>query len=81
MNAASFKAGYLPGLHDAEVMWHRWHVGPLQVDLPRLSDAQMTALAHRVQQASRSHLKTMSVSDIVRVLDQATARLLDPRDP
>lgn len=81
MNAASFKAGYLPGLRDDEVMWHRWHVGTLQVDLPQLSDAQMTALAHRVQKASRSHLKTMSVSDIVRVLDQATARLLDPRDP
>jgi hypothetical protein len=84
MSASVFKAGYLPGLNDADVTWHRLSVGtpqaPLQVDVPQLSSAQMTALAQRVQHASRTHLKTMSVSDIVRVLDKATARLLDSRD-
>jgi acyl-CoA reductase-like NAD-dependent aldehyde dehydrogenase len=84
MNAPVFKAGYLPGLNDADVTWHRLSVGtaqaPLLVDVPQLSTAQMTALAQRVQHASRTHLKTMSVSDIVRVLDKATARLLDSRD-
>jgi hypothetical protein len=90
MNAPVFKAGYLPGLNDADVTWHRMSVGtgiglgaqqtPLQVDVPQLSIAQMTALAQRVQEASRTHLKTMPVSDIVRVLDMATARLLDPHD-
>ena len=85
MNAAVFKAAYLPGLEDAEVTWHRLSLGtaqsPLWVELPQLSPTQMTALAQRVQQASRLHLKTMAVSDIVRVLDQATARLLDSQDP
>ena len=84
MSAPVFKAGYLPGLNDADVTWHRLSVGtaqaPLLVDVPQLSTAQMTALAQRVQHASRTHLKTMSVSDIVRVLDKATARLLDSRD-
>lgn len=102
MNSPVFKAGYLPGLNDADVNWHRLSVGtgtstdipahmntgiglgaqqtPLQVDVPQLTIAQMTALAQRVQHASRTHLKTMPVSDIVRVLDMATARLLDPRD-
>ena len=84
MSAPVFKAGYLPGLNDADVTWHRLSVGtpqaPLWVDVPQLSSAQMTALAQRVQRASQTHLKTMSVSDIVRVLDMATARLLDSRD-
>jgi len=85
MNAAVFKAAYLPGLEDAEVTWHRLSLGtaqsPLWVELPQLSPVQMTALAQRVQQASRLHLKTMAVSDIVRVLDKATARLLDSQGP
>jgi hypothetical protein len=84
MSTPVFKAGYLPGLNDADVTWHRLSVGtsqaPLWVDVPRLSTAQMTALAQRVQHASRTHLKPMSVSAIVRVLDKATARLLDSRD-
>ena len=84
MSAPVFKAGYLPGLNDADVTWHRLSVGtpqaPLLVDVPQLSSAQMTALAQRVQHASQTHLKTMSVSDIVRVLDKVTERLLDSRD-
>ena len=84
MSAPVFKAGYLPGLNDADVTWHRLSVGtaqaPLLVDVPQLSTAQMTALAQRVQHASQTHLKTMSVSDIVRVLDKVTERLLDSRD-
>lgn len=84
MSSPVFKAGYLPGLNDAEVTWHRLNLGtpqaPFQVDVPQLNSAQMTALAQRVQDASRSHLKTMTVSDIVRVIDTATARLLDRHD-
>ncbi len=46
-----------------------------------LSPDQMRALAVRVGQASRRHLKTMTVSAIVDVVDRAIARLLDPADP
>mgnify|MGYP000137184843 FL=1 len=84
MSPSVFKAGYLPGLNNTDVTWHRLSVGtpqaPMQVDVPQLSTAQMTALAQRVQHASQTHLKTMSVSDIVRVLDKVTERLLDSRD-
>ena len=84
MSTQVFKAGYLPGLQDTDVSWHRLSLGmphaPLRVDVPQLSSAQMPALAQRVQHASQTHLKTMSVSDIVRVLDKVTARLLDSRD-
>ena len=84
MNTPVFKAGYLPGLRDADVAWHRLTLGaphaPIQVDVPELSPSQMAALALRIRGASQAHLKTMSVSDIVRVLDRATARLLDSTD-
>jgi len=84
MSVPVFKAGYLPGVDDADVTWHRLSLGtahaPCLVDVPELNAEQMTALAQRVQHASRRHLKTMPVSDIVRVLDKATARLLDSHD-
>jgi len=84
MTRTVFKAGYLPGLNDADVTWHRLSVGapdaPLQVDVPQLNATQITALAERVREASHAHLKTRCVSDIIRVLDKATARLLDAND-
>ncbi len=84
MTASDFKAGYLPGIADADVTWHRVNMGspdaPLRVDMPLISAGQMAALAGRIRCASQAHLKTMQVSEIVRVLDVATARLLDQGD-
>lgn len=89
MKPSAFRAGYLPGIKPEEVTWlaldfQTPNVGAasrpelvLQVEVPLLSPAQMIALAHRVREASRAHLKTMAVSDIVRVIDAAIARLLD----
>ena len=78
-------AGYLPGLAPADVQWQPlvFESGTtrLEVAVPVLSPPQMTALALRVKQASRLHLKTMTVSQIVAVVDRAIARLLDPADP
>ena len=85
MSEVIFKAGYLPGLAADEVQWRPLTLGaPGQtcvVEVPELTPAQMLALAERVQHASRLHLKSVPVSDIVRVLDAAIARLLDPNDP
>lgn len=82
MNTTPFKAGYLPGLRDEDVHWHRLSFGEsarlLHIDVPQLSVDQMVAMSHRIRQASHTHLKTMAVSDIVRVVDAAIARLLDP---
>lgn len=81
LNAA---AGYLPGLAPARVQWQAlvFESGPtrLEVAVPVLSPEQMRALAVRVKQASRRHLKTMTVSQVVDVVDRAMARLLDPAD-
>ncbi len=84
MSALVFKAGYLPGLTDDDVAWHRLSLGaphaPLQVDVPQLSLAQLTVLAQRVRQARQAHLATLTVPEIVDVLDRAVARLLDVND-
>ena len=53
----------------------------LEVEVPVLSAPQMQALALRVKQASRVHLKTLTVSQIIDIVDRAIARLLDPADP
>ncbi len=78
-------AGYLPGLARDAVQWQTLAfesaAGRVDVEVPVLSAAQMTALARRVREASRRHLKTMTVSQIVAVIDRAMARLLDPQDP
>lgn len=85
MSTLTFKAGYLPGFSPDEV---QWHVLPftqgkqrVEVSVPVLTPAQMDALADRVRQASQKHLKTMSVSEIIQVVDRAVHRLLDRNDP
>jgi hypothetical protein len=79
------RAGYLPGLADGEVDWQKLRFGgndnPVDVAVPVLSDAQMQALAERVRSASRDRLKTLSVSQIIDIVDGAVARLLDRDDP
>lgn len=78
-------AGYLPGLAPADLAWRtlRFEAGGRSLDLqvPQPDAAQLNALAQRVRQASRRHLKTMSVSQICALIDRAIARLLDPADP
>lgn len=80
-----FKAGYLPRLRDDEVRWKRLQLGTpndaLTVEVPELSTEQYKTLANRIRQASRTHLKSLPVSDIVRTIDTAIARLLNAQDP
>ena len=85
MSPSRFTAGYLPGLARDDVRWQvlafASAAGSVAVEVPVLSAQQMTALARRVQVASGLHLRTMSVSQIVAVIDKAIARLLNPADP
>ena len=82
---AVFKAGYLPGLRDDEVSWKRLQLGtpsePLMVEVPELSTEQIKTLAGRIRQASLAQLKSLPVSEIVRIIDTAIARLLNAQDP
>lgn len=85
MNVQRIEAGYLPGLASADVQWQTLPFEQdgrrVDVAVPVLTALQMQALAQRVQQASARHLKTMTVSEIINVIDRAIARLLDPSDP
>ena len=78
-------AGYLPGLAAGEVQFQTLTFesagNRLEVAAPVLTPEQMRQVAGRVREASRLHLKTMTVSQIVTVIDAAIARLLDPADP
>jgi hypothetical protein len=84
MTVQRFAAGYLPGLAPEQVQWHTLKFGAgahsVEIDVPALTGEQMQALARRVKQASREQLKTLSVSQIVDIVDRAIARLLDPAD-
>ena len=79
------RAGYLPGLTDDEVDWQILRFGgadaPLEVAVPVLTDTQMQTMAERVRVASRDHLKTLTISQIIDIIDRAVARLLDRKDP
>lgn len=77
-------AGYLPGLPADAVQWQTLRFADatqtLEVAVPQLTPAQMTALAMHVRQAARQ-LKAMPVSQIIEAVDRAIARLLDANDP
>ncbi|GAB3647539.1 acyl-CoA reductase [Ramlibacter alkalitolerans] len=81
----TWTAGHLPGLDAQEVAWHTLPFAAagerLEVRVPVLQPAQLTALARRVKAASAQHLKPLTVSRIVQIVDAAVARLLDPADP
>jgi hypothetical protein len=85
MTTPRFAAGWLPGLASSAVRWHTLAFGSgaarVEVDVPQLDAAQMQALARRVKQAAREQLKTLTVSQVVEIVDRAIARLLDPADP
>lgn len=85
MNVQRIEAGYLPGLASADVQWQTLPFEQdgrrVDVAVPVLTATQMQALALRVKEASTQHLKTMTVSEIINVIDRAIARLLDANDP
>ncbi len=79
------RAGYLPGLAPDEVEWRTLSFGragaPVDVAVPVLDEGQMKALAARVRDAGRRHLKTLPTAGIVDIIDRAIQRLLDRDDP
>jgi len=78
-------AAYLPGLPAEQVQWQtlRFGVGAdgVEVAVPHLTPAQLTALAAHVREAGRQQLKRVPVSQIIAAIDRAVARLLDANDP
>lgn len=79
------RAGHLPGLSADEVEWQtltfRRANQVLDVAVPVLDAAQIDRLAARVRAASRAYLKSLTVAQIIAIIDRAIARLLDRGDP
>ena len=81
MSTVRFTAGYVPGFSHEELAWHTLEYGEndsrLEVKVPILTQAQMLTVTQNVKNACNAQIKTMDVSEIVRVIDQAILRLLD----
>ena len=81
MSTVRFTAGYVPGISHEELAWHtleyRENDSRLEVKVPILTQAQMLTVTQNVKNACNAQIKTMDVSEIVRVIDQAILRLLD----
>lgn len=78
-------AGHLPGLKTDEIHWQSLVFDrgnqTLEVAVPILSEAQLETLSDRVRHAGRTYLKTLTIAEIVDIVDAAIARLLDRDDP
>ena len=78
-------AGHLPGLSIDDVQWHTLnfshHGENLEVCVPQLNDEQINALSARIRANARAYLCQLSVAQIIAVVDQAVARLLDRQHP
>lgn len=78
------RACYLPGLDPACVQWHTLSFGAgeqrVEVEVPKLTPAQLVDLTERVRKASREQLKCLSVAQIIDIVARAIARLLDRQD-
>ncbi len=85
MSDTGITAGYLPGVKHDEVQWHvlPFEQGDvrLEVSVPMLTGVQMQALAQRVRDAANRHLRTMTVAEIIDVIDRVIQRLLDRAHP
>ena len=79
------RAAYLPGLDLDRLEWDILDFATaersLQVAVPVLSAAEVTAVSDHVRQQTQKTLKTYSTGRIIDVIDAAIARLLDRQDP
>jgi hypothetical protein len=78
-------AGYLPGLPAEQVQWHTLTFGEgaqrVDVAVPQLTPAQLSALAAHVRTQGGAQLKAMPLSQVIAAIDRAIERLLSVADP
>lgn len=78
-------AGHLPGILADEVHWRTLSFSQrgetLEVAVPDLNDEQIHALSARIRANARAYLSQLSVAQIIAIVDEAIARLLDRRHP
>jgi hypothetical protein len=80
-----WRAGHLPGPHPAGLRWHTLafeaHGRRAEIEVPAPAADQVRHIARGVREAAHRHLRQRPVDAVIRTLDQAVARLLDPADP
>ena len=80
------RACYLPGLDPSAISWRnltfaRGGDTALEVAVPLLTEQDINNLVTHVREQAATHLRPMSVTQIVEVIDAVIARLLDRQDP
>jgi hypothetical protein len=79
------RAGYLPGLDEAEVSWETLEFNnsaqTYKVQVPSLTAAQYEGLAKRVQTIGREQLQSTPLADILKAIDHVVVSLLDTKSP
>lgn len=79
------QAAHVPGLPPQALDWHTLPFGTgaqaVDVRVPRLTPAQLQALATQVRERGGAVLRAMPLAQIVAAIDRAVARLLNPADP
>ena len=93
MSIEHWRGGYLPSLISLEgddqplgnVTWHTLNFSvkgcELSVEVPVLNQDQMLAVAQHIKAQAKQVLQTLTVNEIIHLIDLAVARLLDSRDP
>lgn len=78
-------AGHLPGLTAEEVQWRTLSFSQrgesVEVCVPELNHQQISALSARIRANARAYLSQLSVAQIMAIIDEAVARLLDRTHP
>lgn len=78
-------AGHLPGLTTEEVQWRTLSFSQrgesVEVCVPELNHQQISALSARIRANARAYLSQLSVLQIIAIIDEAVARLLDRTHP
>ncbi|SMB80826.1 Acyl-CoA reductase (LuxC) [Desulfonispora thiosulfatigenes DSM 11270] len=75
------KAGYLPLSFQEKLEWQtltfKREREILEIEIPILSEEQLSAVAEMIKKNSRTVLKSFTVNQIINILDQTIAKFLD----
>ena len=69
-------AGYIPDIGE-EFQWKVLQYGDLEVEIPLLTEEQMNLVIETVKKGSEEFLKSLTISEIVHIIDRVTECLLD----
>ncbi|MCM3587785.1 acyl-CoA reductase [Mesobacillus maritimus] len=75
------RAGYIPNIGEEDFELNILKFKDLEVEVPLLTDEQMNKVIETVKKGSAEVLKSLSVSEMVNIIDKVTEQMLDRRSP